>query len=453
LVEEKNSIKDPAGVSARPVVAIIGRHNVGKSTLLNRLTGKRMAIVADQPGTTRDRIIATAAWGERDFTLIDTGGLIPEPSSSIDEGVNQQVKEAVREADLVLFVTSAVDGIIASDLEVADWLRKAGKPVILVANKADNPKREALAVDFFSLGMGEPVVVSAYHDIGIDDLLDAIVALLPEGTGAQTEEKDILKLALVGRPNVGKSMLLNRLLGHDRVIVSQIPGTTRDAIDTVLEVDGEEVLLIDTAGVKRRGRVGRGVDKYSVVRSLKAIDRADVALLVLDATEPATAQDTHVASFIQQAGKGVILVVNKWDLISEMEQAEFSRFVSDRFKFMPYAGIIYTSAKTGKGVGKLVPAARDIKLERQKRISTGELNGFISRVAASHPPPRSGVKVLKIFYTTQAEIEPPTFVFFVNDARLVHFSYQRFLENKLRETYGFEGTPIRMVFKNRGDSS
>ncbi|MBN1369721.1 MAG: ribosome biogenesis GTPase Der, partial [Dehalococcoidaceae bacterium] len=304
----------------------------------------------------------------------------------------------------------------------------------------------------FSLGMGEPVVISAYHDLGIDDLLDSIVALLPESASHPTEEKDILKLALVGRPNVGKSMLLNQLLGRERVIVSQIPGTTRDAIDTVLEVDGEEVLLIDTAGVKRRGRVGTGVDKYSVVRSLKAIDRADIALLLLDATEPATAQDTHVASFIQQAGKGVILVVNKWDLISDVEQAEFSRFVSERFKFMPYASIIYTSAKTGKGVNKLIPEARNIKLERQKRIGTGELNGFIGRVAASHPPPRSGVKVLKIYYSTQAEIEPPTFVFFVNDARLVHFSYQRFLENKIRETYGFDGTPVKMVFKNRGDS-
>lgn len=432
------------------MVAIIGRHNAGKSTLLNRLTGKRMAIVADMPGTTRDRIISTVVWQDREFTIIDTGGLIAEPSSSIDEGVNLQVKEAVGEADLVLFLVSAADGVISSDLEVADWLRKTGKKAILVANKADNPKRETMAVDFYSLGMGDPVIISAYHDLGIENLLDQIIKLIPEGTFT-AEEENLLKIALVGRPNVGKSMLLNRLLGEDRVIVSQVPGTTRDAIDTVLNFDGDPVVLIDTAGVKRRGKVGKGVDKFSVVRSLRAIDRADVALLLLDATEPATAQDTHIASFVQQAGKGVILVVNKWDLISQTEQHEYNQLVGERFKFMPYAKIMYTSAKTGKGVNKLVPEARRIREERRKRISTGELNGFIGRVVAGQAPPRSGSKLLKVFYATQAEVEPPTFVLFVNDASLVHFSYQRYIENRLREQYGFEGTPIKMVFRNRGE--
>ncbi|MDD4635434.1 MAG: ribosome biogenesis GTPase Der [Dehalococcoidales bacterium] len=451
-MSEDNLYNQPAIGISRPVVAIIGRYNVGKSTLLNRLSGKRMAIVSDTPGTTRDRLISTITWQGTEFTLIDTGGLIADPSSMIDEGVNQQVKETVSEADLILFLVSAADGVIPSDMEMADWLRKTGKKLLLVANKADNPKRETMAVDFYSLGMGDPSVISAYHGLGIDDLLDRIVSMIPKSLPVDATQEDMLKIALVGRPNVGKSMLLNKLLGEDRVIVSNIPGTTRDAIDTVLNFDNDPVVLIDTAGVKRRGRVGKGVDKYSVVRSLRAIDRADVALLLLDATEPATAQDTHIANFIQEAGKGVILVVNKWDLISHTEQAEYNQLVGERFKFMPYAKIMYTSAKTGKGVNKLVPEARKIREERKKRIGTGELNGFIGRVVAGQAPPRKGSKVLKVFYATQAEVEPPTFVFFVNDASLVHFSYQRYLDNRLRENYGFEGTPIKMVFKNRGEA-
>jgi GTP-binding protein len=378
--------------------------------------------------------------------------IIAEPSSPIDEGVNQHVKESVNEADLILFLVSAPDGVIPADLEIADWLRKTGKPILLIANKADSLRRETMAVDFYSMGMGDPILISAYHDLGIDDLLDEIISLIPESPPADISDERMLKIALVGRPNVGKSMLLNKLLGEDRAIVSDIPGTTRDALDTILDYDGDPVILIDTAGVKRRGRVGRGVDKYSVIRSIRAIDRADVALLVLDATEVATAQDTHIASFIQEAGKGVILIINKWDLISHTEQYEYNLHVSERFKFMPYAKIMYTSAKTGRGVNKLVPEARKIREERRKRIGTGELNGFISRVVAGHPPPRKGSKTLKVFYSTQAEVEPPTFVFFVNDASLIHFSYERYIENQLREQYGFEGTPIKLVFRNRGES-
>ncbi len=408
-----------------------------------------MAITADLPGTTRDRLVTTVNWQGREFTLVDTGGLVMDPESSIEEGINRQVKEAVREADLVLFITDVVDGITPSDYEVAGWIRKEGRPLLLVANKGDNPKREALAVDFYGLGMGEPVVISAYHDLGIGELLDRIVSLLPESDEPAIDDRETLKLALVGRPNVGKSMLLNRLAGQDRVIVSNIPGTTRDAIDTLLYIDGQPVVIIDTAGIKRRGKVGRGVGKYSVLRALKAMDRADVAVLLLDATEPATSQDTHVASFVEQAGKGVIIVINKWDLISGVEQAEFNRLVSSRFKFMPYARIIYTSALTGKGVNKIIPEAMKIKEERKKRITTGELNNFIEHAIAGHPLPRKGTKQLKVFYATQAEVEPPTFVFFVNDSEIVHFSLQRYLENKLREAYGFDGTPIKMIFKNR----
>lgn len=433
-------------------MAIIGRQNVGKSTLLNRLTGRRLAIVADQPGTTRDRIIADIEWQNRRFTLVDTGGLVTGSIEGFDEVVNQQVKQAAAEADLVLFLADAVDGLTPADLEVADWLRKTSRPLLVVVNKADNARRENLAVEFFNLGMGEPAVVSAYHGLGIYDLLDRIIDLLPEGGQEEESISDVLKLALVGRPNVGKSMLLNRLLGYERVIVSQVPGTTRDSIDTVLNLEEGPVVLIDTAGIKRRGRIGRGVDKYSVIRSIRAIDRADIALLLLDAVEPATAQDTHIAGYIQQAGKGVILVVNKWDLISGVEQAEFNRHISQIFKFLPYTSVCYVSAKTGKGIDRLIPEARQIQQERQKRITTGELNGFVQRAMASHPPPASARKTLKILYATQADIGPPTFVFFVNDVKMVHFSYRRYLENRLRQAYGFKGTPIRMVFKNRGEA-
>jgi GTP-binding protein len=441
-----------ANTPEKPVVVIVGRQNVGKSTLLNRFTGRRISIVSDRPGTTRDRLIANITYQDQEFTLVDTGGLIGEPDSAIDRGVNQQIQEAVNQADLVLFITDAVDGVVPADLEVAAWLRKTSKPVILVVNKADNLSRETMAADFFSLGIGEPSIISAYHNIGIDDLAQRIITLIPRSASSPSSDQGILKVALVGSPNVGKSMLVTKLLGHERVIVSHIPGTTRDAIDTMLEIDGERIILVDTAGIKRRGKVGRGVDKYSVVRSLKAIDRSDIALLVLDATEPATAQDTHVASFIEQSGKGVMLVVNKWDLISDVEQAEFNKIISSRFMFMPFAAIIYTSALTGKGVDKLIPEARKIKAERHKRIGTGELNSYIGRVVAAHQPPQDKTKVLKLLYVTQAEIEPPTFVFFVNDTKLVHFSYKRYLENRLREQYGFKGTPIQMVFKNRKGS-
>lgn len=433
----------------KPIVAIVGRQNVGKSTLLNRLAGKRIAIVSDLPGTTRDRIMANVSWRGREFVAVDTGGLETAPDSSIDREVNQQIKTAISEADAVIFLVDSRDGVTPVDLEIADMLRSSTKPLLLVANKADNNRLEAEAVEFFNLGLGEPLPISAYHGRGTFELMDKITPLLPDVPAAEAKP-ELMKVAIVGRPNVGKSMMLNSLLGESRSIVSDVPGTTRDAIDTQLDFKGENVLLIDTAGIKRRGRVGVGVAQYSVIRALRAIDRADVVVLVFDATELVVAQDVHIAGYIQQAARGIVLVVNKWDLVAG-NKAECSEYIKSKLKFVPYAPVLYTSAKLGQGTDKVIAQAQKIYQERLKRIPTAEVNSLIQRAVATHSPPRSGKKQLKILYATQAEVNPPTFVFFVNDTELVHFSYQRYLENKLRQSFGFDGTPIRMVFNNRGE--
>ena len=435
----------------RPIVAIIGRQNVGKSALLNRLAGKRLAIVEDLPGTTRDRIFADISWQGIDFTLVDTGGLVPEAKSTIAEGVNEQIQAAITESDVIIFLVDVRDGLTPSDLAIADWLRKVSKPRLLVANKADNPRFEMEAVEFYQLGFGEPLPVSAYHGRGIAELLEKIVALLPVAPPVEAEP-EVMKIAIVGRPNVGKSMLLNALLGQERTIVSETPGTTRDAIDTWLDFNGESVLLIDTAGIRRRGRLGVGVERYSVIRALRAIDRADIALLVIDASEMVTAQDMHIAGYIRQVGKGVLLVVNKWDLVPDKNLAEWNKYIKTQFKFMPFAPVLYISAKLGQGVGKIIAQAHQIYQERLKRLATSAVNDVIQQALAAHNLPRAGGKRLKVLYATQAEVNPPTFVFFVNDSRLVHFSFQRYLENKLRQAFGFTGTPIRLVFKTRGES-
>jgi len=437
----------------RPIVAIVGRQNVGKSTLLNRLAGKQISIVSDVPGTTRDRITVNVPWQNREFTIVDTGGLELVSTFDMAQAVNRQVMNAVEEADLVLFIVDIRDGAIPSDLEIAQLLRCSKKPVLLVANKADNDKLVAGAADFFQLGLGEPSVISAYHGLGIVDLLDRIISMLPDASEVSAPEaaEDVLKIAIVGRPNVGKSLLLNKLLGEERSIVSDIPGTTRDAIDTPLDFMGQSVLIIDTAGVRRRGRIESGVEQYSVLRSFRAIDRADVVLLVLDATELVTAQDMHIAGYIQQEAKGIIILVNKWDLAADLTAAKCEREIRGKMKFLSYAPILRISAKLGEGTDKVIPLASRIYKERHKRIPTGELNSFIQRVMASHAPPRSGTKQLSLFYATQAETSPPTFVFFVNDARLVHFSYKRYLENNLRDAFGFEGTPVQLIFKPRGE--
>jgi GTP-binding protein len=434
----------------KPIVAIVGRQNVGKSTLLNRLAGKRIAIVADMPGTTRDRVFADISWQDTSFTLVDTGGLEPQPSSTIALGVKEQVEVAIAEADVIIFLVDSEAGIVPADLEVADMLRRSSKPIILSANKSDNPKRESEAVEFYEMGLGEPLAISAYHGRGTAELLDRVVPLLPAPREPEAGA-EMMKLAIVGRPNVGKSTLLNSLLGEERAIVDEIPGTTHDATNTLLDFGGQSVIVIDTAGIRRRGRWGRGVERYSVIRALKAIDEADVTLLVLDATELLTSQDEHIAGYIQQAAKGVILVVNKWDLAVNQDMAETNRYISKKLKFMSYAPVVYTSAKFGQGVDKVMPEAFEVYQERQKRIPTTEVNNVVQRAVAAHNLPRKGKKQLKILYATQAEVNPPTFVFFVNDSRLIHFSYRHYLENQLRQSFGFAGTPLRFVFKTRGE--
>ena len=432
-------------------VAIVGRQNVGKSTLLNRLAGKRIAIVEDLPGTTRDRVVADVSWYGSEFTLVDTGGLEPEPISTIAQGVREQVEMAIDEADIIVFLVDVRDGVLPDDLEVADMMRRVNKPVLLVANKADNDRLETQALEFYELGLGEPLAISAHHGRGTAELLDRISALLPTPPPLEAEP-EMMKVAIVGRPNVGKSMLLNALLGSERAIVDEIPGTTRDAVDTLLDFEGQSVLLIDTAGIRRRGRLGGGIERYSVLRALRAIDRADVALLVLDATELLAAQDMHIAGYIQQAAKGIVLVVNKWDLVTNTDKTEWNRYIRSQLKFMSYAPVLYTSAKFGQGIGDVMPQVCQIYQERLKRLPTSQVNNVVHQAVAAHSLPRKGSKRLKILHATQAEVNPPTFVFFVNDAKLIHFSYRRYLENQLRQSFGFSGTPLRLVFKTRGES-
>jgi GTP-binding protein len=435
----------------KPIVAIVGRQNVGKSSLLNRLAGKRIAITDGLPGTTRDRIMADVSLPGHEFTVVDTGGLELSPDSAVAHGVNEQVEAAITEADAIIFLVDVRDGLVPADREIADRLRKASKAVVLVANKADNAKYETGAVEFYELGLGEPLAISAYHGQGVAELLDRLSSLLPT-PASPSVAPEAVGVAIVGRPNVGKSTLLNAILGGERAIVDDVPGTTRDAIDTLVDFEGGSVLLIDTAGIKRRGRIKGGLGRYSAIRALRAIERADVALLVLDAAELVTAQDMHIAGYIQQAAKGVIIIVNKWDLVKSGSKEEYSRYLKGQFRFVPYAPVMYTSAKLGWGVDKIMPQVRRIYRERLKRLSTAVVNGAVQQAVAAHSLPRKGNRQLKILYATQAEVNPPTFVFFVNYPQLMHFSYQRYLENRLRQSFGFEGTPIRFVFKTRGES-
>ncbi len=435
----------------RPIVAIVGRPNVGKSTLFNRLIGERLAIVEDFPGTTRDRVYADISWGDHDITLVDTGGLEPQPDSALRQKVKDQAEAAIAEAEVIIFMVDVMEGVTLPDSEVAEALRRSKKPIALAVNKADNAQRRALAPQFHELGIGEPMPVSAHHGTGVGDLMDEVCHSLPVPIPV-VEGPGLLKIAIVGRPNVGKSMLLNAILGQDRAIVSEIPGTTRDAIDTVFEHEGESVVFIDTAGIRRRGRIEGGVERYSVMRALRAISRADVVVLLTEAAEIITAQDAHIAGYIQQALKGMVVVVNKWDLALELERdaAECALEIEQRLKFFPGVPILFVSALLGTDVDRVLPTAKKVYRERQKRIPTSKLNEEIGRILAAHSPPSVRGRQLKVSYVTQAEINPPTFVFFVNDPRLVHFSYQRYMENRIRETFGFGGIPLKLVFKRKG---
>jgi GTP-binding protein len=435
----------------KPVVAIVGRPNTGKSTLLNRVAGKRLAIIEDMPGTTRDRNLADVSWGGTEFTLVDTGGLEIKPDTAIARGIKAQIDTAIKDADVIIDLVDVTDGVTPADYEVADMLRKVNKPVLLAANKADNDRLETEALEFFELGLGEPIAISAIHGRGIADLLDSTVARLPPPVPTE-KAPEAIKVAIVGRPNVGKSMLLNALTGESRAFVDETPGTTRDAVDTLFDFNGQSVLLIDTAGIRRRGRVKAGVERYSVMRTHRAIDRADIVLLVLDATETVTTQDTHVGGYIQQAVKGMIIIVNKWDLVENKDIREWDKYIKDQFKFASYAPILYTSAKSGQGVAKIMPQVDQIFRERLKRPTTAAVNNVIQQAVASHTRPRKRGQQLKIFYATQAEVNPPTFVLFTNNAQLIHFSYRRYLENKIRQAFGFNGTPLRLIFKTRGEA-
>ncbi|MCX6013062.1 MAG: ribosome biogenesis GTPase Der, partial [Chloroflexi bacterium] len=432
----------------KPIVVIVGRPNVGKSTLFNRITGGQVAIVADLPGTTRDRIYADTEWKDVQFSLIDTGGLETGPESEIGSKVKSQVEMAIEEADVVIFLVDIDSGVTHMDKEIANLLRRLKKPVVLAANKSDNIQRSYQAQQFYELAIGDPIPISGYHDIGIGDLLKSVLEKLPKTEAVQKDETELLKIAVIGRPNVGKSMLVNAILGEERSIVSEIPGTTRDALDTVFKYKDEDIVLIDTGGIRRSGRVERGIERFSVMRSMKAIERADIALLVTDATDPIAVQDTHIAGYVLKAYKGLVIVVNKWDLSAELNitTATYIDWIKQRIKFFSDFPILFVSAKNKQGIDKVLEAATKVYHERLKRFPTSVVNGVIREAVATHAPRVVQGKRLKVLYVTQTNVNPPTFVFFVNDREIIHFSYQRYLENKLRDAFEFSGTPIKMVF-------
>ena len=429
------------------MVAIVGRPNVGKSTLFNRLVGERVAIVEDLPGTTRDRIYATAEWRGREFSLIDTGGLEDAKGGEIEAAVRRQAEAAIAEADVVLFVVDAKAGILPVEHDVADLLRRSGKPVILVANKADSWRGEAQAAEFYELGLGDLHSVSAIQGIGTGDLLDAVVEQLPEAE--VEEETHDPRVAIVGRPNVGKSSFLNALVGSERAVVSEIPGTTRDSVDTAVDFDGQRVVLVDTAGIRRRGRIEEGIEKYALLRTAHALERADVAILMTDATEGVTAQDVHIAGYALEAQVGLTLAVNKWDVVDRGAEmtANVEAEIAREFHFVPWMTHHLVSAKTGRNVKPTLVDALAIVEERKRKIPTGELHRMLMDVVAAHPPTPYRGKEVRFAHVTQARGKAPTFVFFVDPPSGVHFTYQRYLENAIRDRFGFAGTPVKLEFK------
>ncbi len=428
----------------KPIIAIVGRTNVGKSTLLNRLARKRLAVVGDLPGITRDRVFASSSWQGRELTLVDTGGWQIKPQSGLEQKVKQQAEAAMAQADVIIFVVDAQSGVIAADEEVADMLRAGNKPTVLAVNKVDSAPQQTDLADFYRLHIGTPLAISAYHNRGIDELMDTVLGLLPPVAGG-FEQPELAKLAVVGRPNVGKSTLLNALSGDERAIVHEAPGTTRDALDARLRWGDKEILLIDTAGIKRRGRVDFGIDYYSLLRTLQAINRCDVALLVIDATEHITAQDTHIAGYIIEAGKGMVLLVNKWDLVPQMQKPEFKRHLERRIRFMSYVPTLYISATLRHNIDGVLPQAWEVWQERQKRLPDAEVSMVIKQAVDKHLPPRVGSRRLRVVRAYQHDSRPSAFILQVNDPRLVHFSYQRYLENELRHNFGFRGSPLQLI--------
>lgn len=436
---------------SKPIVAIVGRPNVGKSTLFNALAGERISIVKDTPGVTRDRIYAEVTWLDKTFTMIDTGGIEPESKDVILSQMREQAQIAIDTADVIVFMTDVKQGLVDADAKVADMLRRSNKPVVLVVNKVDSFQKFMMdTYEFYNLGIGEPVPISAASMLGLGDMLEKVVAHFDEHAGEE-EESDIPKIAVVGKPNVGKSSLINKILGEDRVIVSNIAGTTRDAIDTLVEYNGKEYTFIDTAGLRRKNKIKEELERYSIIRTVTAVERADVVVMMIDATEGATEQDAKIAGIAHDRGKGVVIAVNKWDAIEKNDKTiyKFTNKVRETLSYMPYAEIMFISAQTGQRIPKLFETI-DMVLENQTlRIQTGVLNEIVTEAIAMQQPPSDKGKRLKIFYTTQVAVKPPTFVIFVNDKELMHFSYTRYLENKIREAFGFKGTSLKFIIRER----
>ena len=436
---------------SKPVVAIVGRPNVGKSTLFNALAGEKISIVKDTPGVTRDRIYADVNWLDKNFTLIDTGGIEPESKDIILSQMREQAQIAIDTADVIVFITDVRQGLVDADSKVADMLRRSGKPIVLVVNKVDSFEKFMTDVyEFYNLGIGDPMPISAASMLGLGDMLDKVVSYFPEHAGEE-EEDERPRIAIVGKPNVGKSSIINKLLGEQRVIVSDVAGTTRDAIDTDIVHNGREYVFIDTAGLRRKNKIKEELERYSIIRTVTAVERADVVLVVIDATEGVTEQDAKIAGIANERGKGIVIVVNKWDAIEKNDKTmrEYEAEVRRVLSFMPYAEIMYVSAETGQRLQKLYDVI-DMVIENQTlRVATGVLNEIMTEAVAMQQPPSDKGKRLKIYYMTQVSVKPPTFVIFVNDKELMHFSYQRYLENKIREAFGFKGTSLRFLVRER----
>lgn len=440
---------------SKPVVAIVGRPNVGKSTLFNVLAGERISIVKDTPGVTRDRIYADVSWLDKAFTLIDTGGIEPDSDDIILSQMREQAQIAIDTADVIMFITDVRQGLVDADEKVANMLRRSKKPVVLVVNKVDDFKKYMPDVyEFYNLGIGEPIPVSAASMLGIGDMLDEVIAHFPE-RNAEEEEDDRLKIAVIGKPNVGKSSLINKLTGEKRVIVSDIAGTTRDAIDTAVKYCGREYVFIDTAGLRRKSKIKEELERYSIIRAVTAVERADVVVIVIDATEGVTEQDAKIAGIAHDRGKGIIIAVNKWDAIEKNDKSvkEHSDRIRQVLSFMPYAEILFISAQTGQRLNKLYEMIDVVMANNSMRLATGVLNEIVAEAVAMQQPPSDKGKRLKIFYITQVSVKPPTFVVFVNDKKLMHFSYTRYIENRIRDAFGFRGTALRFIIRERKGES
>lgn len=437
---------------SKPIVAIVGRPNVGKSTLFNIFANSRISIVEDTPGVTRDRLYAEGDWLDNQFMMVDTGGIEIMNSDAIAVSIRQQAEIAIKEADVILFVCDARSGIVQEDSDVAKILRKSGKPIVLAVNKADSPKQELNVYEFYNLGLGEPFPISAANHLGIGDLLDAVVAKFPKNkAGMFDNDEDQIKVALIGRPNVGKSSIFNTLVGQERSIVSDVAGTTRDAIDTPVVRNGQKYLFIDTAGMRRKGKIDEPIEKYSIIRSLRAVDRSDVVLMVIDAADGVTEQDKKIAGYAHEAGKGIVIVVNKWDIYEKDENStlRYTENLRKELIFMQYAPVVFVSALTKQRIHRLPEVINYVAEQNAMRVATSVLNQVIADAVAVNPPPTDKGQRLKILYATQVKIKPPTFVIFVNEPEIMHFSYQRYLENKLREAFGFEGTPLTMIIRGK----